>query len=132
MTSPDKSDNASSSAMQFDIPKSTVDDENSDNQKLLLNQAQAEVDYGDDQMSYTDLKPEDLTYCKVLSTRHPMFAFINRMLAFQVIQYITSILADNPMITYIIFGACFVLSFVVTFVFCQRLSGQARKRVSVE
>ena len=53
------------------------------------------ADYGDDPLSYTDMKAEDLTYCKILSTRHPMFAFINRMLAFQVIQYITSIFPQH-------------------------------------
>jgi hypothetical protein len=52
-------------------------------------------DYGDDQMSYTDLKPTQLTYCRILSTRRPFFAFLNRMMAFNVIQYITSILPQH-------------------------------------
>lgn len=75
--------------MQFDLPRVDVDDMDEKSENLLS--VELVEDYGDDQMSYTDLKPEYLTYCKILSTRHPMFAFVNRMLAFQVIQYITSI-----------------------------------------
>lgn len=57
-------------------------------------------DYGDDKMAYTEMKPEDLTYLKILTTRHPSLSYVNRMLAFFVIQYISSIFPQHMVGTY--------------------------------
>lgn len=45
----------------------------------------------DDPWLYTRMTAGHLSYWRIMTTRRPMFAFINRMLAFHCIQFTTSI-----------------------------------------
>ena len=69
-----------------DIKKSWEEDQ--DPLEALLKQSQINNDYS---MVHTRMVAKNLTYYKILTSRRPLFAFINRMLAFHCIQYTTSI-----------------------------------------